>query len=373
MERYYPAPVTIFTLGTACGDTVMDVKDGLTQLFDSATRTYDGKTSSSHTYKQSGGGAINTRLDAEAVGEALGKKVFIYTCAKFGPPPEDDDAVLRMVMRETKNKGIGDPSIIDMAYGDANYRMSESVVLLNEYKLAKSDPDFGEREKNIGRAVLRVREEVNTPINQTVMPSIANAVANSHIAILHSKYPEETLFAAQNAKMAGVPILFDCSEKNPEIVKKLEPIARLADYVVCPADAMLPGMEVPDPEELMRRLILLGCKNIAISDNNKPIRVYTKGRMQEPIHIRPAKEVDVLGAGDCRDAALGYFLATGDDFVTALTKASDIASFSIEHYGRDWTKKLAEYVKNNPLYANRPETPAFIPVTQPAVDYASYA
>jgi sugar/nucleoside kinase (ribokinase family) len=208
-----------------------------------------------------------------------------------------------------------------------------------------------------GRAVLKAQPDVNTMPCPHIRDQIASAIAMSDIAILHSRDPDLALFAAERAREARIPVLFDCSEKSPEIVAKLGPVLKNADFVLAPGDAMVPGMKKKDAHELFGRLVEMGCDNFAISDNSHPILVYSRGEASI-LEVRKAQEVDVLCAGDTRDAVTAYFLAGGQDFRTALEKGSDIASLSVEHYGRDWIDHLQAHINASPLYENdRPATP----------------
>lgn len=329
-----------FVVGTSSCDVVADVPD-LGRVFNSGKGIFDTKINSRHLYMQAGGSAINSRLAFQAVASALGHQALVYTCTKLGHDGVQNIAK-EWLLKEIGNTGMEDDTLMDAAFGQTSYTIPTNIILLNE--------DGHPLEPHKGRGVIKGQQDTRADDTDTIRQEIKSAVKKSDIVILHSRYPALALHAAQEAAEQGVGILLDCAETNPEIAEELRPVLPLATWVTAPSDALAPGMKRADPEELFRQLRdEYGCQNIAISDNNNPIRIFSTG-VESVMPVRKVNSVDILGAGDTRDSAMGVFLVEGDSFIEALAKGSDLASFSIEHYGRKWVSKLREYMRNNQLY-----------------------
>ena len=321
-----------FVIGTTSWDAVHDLPD-LRNVFNNAHGTFDAKIVSKKSYSHSGGSAINSRLAFQAIARALGDHATVYTCTKLGEDGKNN-VNKALVLREIDNTGMNDDTLMDAAFGQVGYKVPMNTVILN----------------NGGRGIIKSTDDSKATDSETIRHEIEAAVAKSKIVILHSRYPELALCAAQKAKELGIPVLFDCSETNPAIADKLGPVIELSDYVTAPADALAPGMTEPNAEELFKRLRdSHRCQNFAISNNNDPIRVFTNGQ-EIHIPVRTVNAIDLLGAGDTRDAAMAVFLAKGESFIDALEKGSDIASLSIEYYGREWVPHVHQHMMNSPLY-----------------------
>ncbi|MEI6380183.1 MAG: PfkB family carbohydrate kinase [Cyanobacteriota bacterium ELA615] len=104
-------------------------------------------------------------------------------------------------------------------------------------------------------------------------------------------------------------------------------------YAICSADFFPPGCQTI--EEVFAYLQFFSIANIAISQGEDPIIYYCKGAYGE-IPIKKTKVVDTLGAGDVLHGAFCHYIQEYD-FVSALQKASLIASKSCQSFGtRKW-------------------------------------
>jgi ribokinase len=343
-----------FVIGTTSWDAVIDYPN-FKSVFNAAG-VFDSKQNPRKFYTQSGGSAINSRLAFQAIAQALGDHSTIYTCTKLG---EDGKHNVNkgLVLREIDNTGMGDDTLMDAAFGQDGYTVPMNFIILNDNG-AVVDPVKG-------RGILKKGDESVVSDSDTIKSEIETAVSKSDIVILHSRYPNLALYAAHAAKKYDIPVLFDCSETKPEIANELGPILELSDYVTAPADALAPGMTEPNADELFRRLRdVHQCQNFAISNNNDPIRVFTNGE-EILVPVREVNAIDLLGAGDTRDAAMAVFLVQGESFRDALEKGSDIASLSIGYYGRKWVPHVQEHMTNSPLYQR------YFPTSVPAPELAA--
>lgn len=349
--------IRAFTIGTAVWDDVVDFGSRLHGIFNDEKGIFDGKAVIKHSYEQSGGSAINTRLAFQGIAQAFGFESVVHTCTKLGATGPDNPHKER-VLNEIGVTSFSDETLMDAAFEQPGYILSKNRIFLNEGKPSEGDEDPDKRHK--GRLIGKEHEDITVPLNPTIREEIANAVRKSNVVILHSRYPELAAYAAEIAQEEDIPVILDCSEKTPAIVERLGPLIRLSDYVVAPGGALLPGMKGPFASTLMTKLIEEYCReHVAVSDNNDPVQVYADGEASE-IKVEQVETLDTLGIGDARDAALGFFIALGDDFATALEKASAIASFTATFYGREWTEHLAEFVRSYPLFASHfadPEPP----------------
>ena len=128
------------------------------------------------------------------------------------------------------------------------------------------------------------------------------------------------------ARDSGIITVMDGGSWKEGMDKYLKNI----DYAVCSSDFFPP--ECKTHIEVISFLHDYGIKNIAITRGDKSIVVFTNGRRSE-INIKKVNAIDTLGAGDVFHGALCYFLPGDYNFVSALKKASDIATESCKYHG----------------------------------------
>jgi sugar/nucleoside kinase (ribokinase family) len=186
--------------------------------------------------------------------------------------------------------------------------------------------------------------------SETIWDQITGVAPTVDIQLLNVRHTGPALHAAKLAHEGNVsiPVILDYSGIKPaadnQVVKDL---IHESDYIFLPAEALLPGMSEPDVTELRRQLIdVYNVRRFAISDNKYPVYYYDNGA-EGTIELPEVEEIDNLGCGDVRDAAFAFFTMQDDDFVTALTKASYIASFSVSHYAREWGDHLSDLIDHH--------------------------
>lgn len=88
--------------------------------------------------------------------------------------------------------------------------------------------------------------------------------------------------------------------------------------------------------EVINNLIDNNIRNIAITRGERSITIYTNGAKPE-LPVSSIIAVDTLGAGDILHGAFRYFINRDHNFVSALKKASVIASESCKYRGtKEW-------------------------------------
>ncbi len=313
--------LTFFTLGTATWDDVVCVSG--------SGRFEDAKLNCEFEYEQSGGSAVNTRLALQAVAQAFETSSNTWLCTKLG------HSVPQNRFKNLVIEQIGDHHLMDAAFMRDDYAVPKNRIIINQS----------------GRMVLRGKQQVNTPFDELIIREIIEAVSQSDLLILHSRYPQLTEIAATTAKDKGIKVILDYSEKDQSLVERLENVIHLSDYVLAPHDARLPGMTEDNPDVLFDRLVGdYGKTFVAVSNSSEPVKIFSGGQRTtvQPEHV---KAIDLNGAGDAKDAAFGFFIAKGNDPLAAYKKATAIATFSVQHPGREWIPHLKDFVQTHPLFA----------------------
>jgi len=168
---------------------------------------------------------------------------------------------------------------------------------------------------------------------------------------MHDKIPEDfdiclvdgfltevTNWITSIAKNSGKITVLDGGSWKTGMEKYLSNI----DYAVCSSDFFPPGCKSHD--EIISFLKNTGIKNIAITRGEKSIIIFEEGRKKE-LHVKEVNAIDTLGAGDVFHGALCYYLLREYNFVTAMKRASDIASESCKYHGtKEWADKSDESV-----------------------------
>ncbi len=313
--------LTFFTLGTATWDDALCVRN--------LSTLGDEKYDCDFEYEQAGGSAVNTRLALQAIAEAFETSSTTWLCTKLG------HSVKANRYKDYIIEEIGDHHLMDAAFMRDDYAVPKNRVFINQN----------------GRAIFRGKQKINTPFDELIIREIIESVSQSDILILHSRYPQLTEIAATTAKDKGIKVILDYSEKDQSLVERLENVIHLSDYVLTPHDARLPGMTEDNPDILFDRLVGdYGKTFVAVSNSSEPVKIFSNGN-RTTIKPEEVKAIDLLGAGDTKDAAFGFFIAKGNDPLIAYEKATVIATFSVQYPGREWIPQLKDFVQTHPLFA----------------------
>jgi len=134
------------------------------------------------------------------------------------------------------------------------------------------------------------------------------------------------------SQVKDVPVVVDAGSWKPGFDK----ILRKATHVIASADFLPPGCR--DEDQVIAYLKRLGVAHIAVSHGARPIR-FSTGEDEGWIDVPKVGAADTMGAGDILHGAFCRSILD-HDVITALTLASEIASFSCRFVGtRAWIEK----------------------------------
>jgi sugar/nucleoside kinase (ribokinase family) len=111
----------------------------------------------------------------------------------------------------------------------------------------------------------------------------------------------------------------------------------LLTAAICSERFANPG-QTADPESLFAWFAAKGVPHVALTRGPRPILVWDRGRRCE-IEVAQIDAADTLGAGDVLHGAFVHHFAQGQDFESALRKASELATLSCQSLGTQaWLK-----------------------------------
>ena len=162
---------------------------------------------------------------------------------------------------------------------------------------------------------------------QTEPQSIGdNALSNIDVVLLDGHQMALSQQIALKAKPLGISVVVDAGSWKPGF----EPVLRLATVVIASAN-----FQPPDNSDALTYLQGLGIPYIAITHGESPIVVSDQGQVRT-LAVPATTVVDTLGAGDIFHGAFCHGWAD-ENFLTALTYASQVASLSCRYFGtRVW-------------------------------------
>ena len=135
---------------------------------------------------------------------------------------------------------------------------------------------------------------------------------------------------AKAAKPLGIPIVVDAGSWKPEF----DQVLSLATVVIASAN-----FQPPDGHDALTYLQSLEIPHIAITQGERPIVISDQGQVST-LTVPKTKVIDTLGAGDIFHGAFCHAWL-GEEFIAALAKAAQVASFSCQYFGtRAW---IADY------------------------------
>lgn len=307
----------------------------------------DCKVTAQYSYRTLGGGGANVAIAIAEMQKYLpgSRQTSIALYTKIGKAA-DDYSLRDSVLKTFDSAGIVPHDLMD----GKSFRIAENCVVAH----------------SAGRLILR-EPVLSAPFNEkaaemddTIIERLKASMTGAKYVVLQSNDPELARIAAGFAKAAGAAVIMDYSVADPKIAEKFDAILPLCDYVFAPGEAKLAGMVHDGPPENNADILLAGLKAlcpqafVAISDGAKPVLVHQDNQHFTVEIGKVEAVVDALAAGDTRCAAFVYCLLQGDNPLLALKKASAIASFSIQHPGRDWLKKLPQHLDSHPLFQKNP-------------------
>ncbi len=186
-----------------------------------------------------------------------------------------------------------------------------------------------------GRNTIAVTPGANGLLAPADVDAARSAIESARVLVCQQEVPTETNLAAMRlAAGAGVPVVFNPAPASTTIPAE---VYRLST-VFCPNEheaAVLTGKSVESPEEAetaARELMARGAHNVVVTLGARGCLVATpRGMTALPAPVVEA--VDTTGAGDAFIGSLAFFLARGDDLVTAAQRANRIAAISVQSPG----------------------------------------
>lgn len=183
-----------------------------------------------------------------------------------------------------------------------------------------------------------MRQALKTFEEEGFIPNIGEAIdreaRDGSIAFIDLKTPIVALKTAQAAQKYNFLAVMDYGDRkewpnDPKKANIYDQMLRSVDCVIVPGDAVVKGMEAhaKNPEQLFYQLQHeYNVPNIIMSDGINPVQIWHNNKRYK-IDIEPYDgQLYSSCVGDTRDAALVYFLSLGDNFLTAVEKATAVAS-----------------------------------------------
>ena len=128
----------------------------------------------------------------------------------------------------------------------------------------------------------------------------------------------------------NIPVVLDGGSWKPGL-EKLLPYVTIA---ICSEDFYPPG--TTSTHEVIDYLASFGIQKIAITRGENPLLVFEENNPVE-LPVQKIKAIDSFGAGDIFHGAFCYYYAQNNNFIAALSKASEIAAKSCLFFGpRKW-------------------------------------
>lgn len=185
-----------------------------------------------------------------------------------------------------------------------------------------------------GKNSIIVVAGANGAITPAEIEASREGIRDSKVAIAQLEIPlESTIRFLEIAREENVMTVF-----NPAPAMDLPTeIYPLCDFF-CPNEVeagMMSGVQVETIEDAQRAAAVFlerGVKAVLMTLGGNG-SLYTDGTVTEHVPARKVQAVDTTGAGDCFLGSFATFLASGDDVVTAMRKATLVASISVQRPG----------------------------------------
>ncbi|VTR92412.1 ribokinase : Ribokinase OS=Caldilinea aerophila (strain DSM 14535 / JCM 11387 / NBRC 104270 / STL-6-O1) GN=rbsK PE=4 SV=1: PfkB [Gemmata massiliana] len=186
-----------------------------------------------------------------------------------------------------------------------------------------------------GRNTIAVTPGANGLLAPADVDAARSAIESARVLVCQQEVPIETNLAAMRlAVEAGVPVVFNPAPASTTIPAE----AYRLSTVFCPNEheaAVLTGKPVESPEEAeaaARELMARGAHNVVVTLGARGCVVVT-ARDVTALPAPAVEAVDTTGAGDAFIGSLAFFLARGDDLMTAAQRANRIAAISVQSPG----------------------------------------
>ncbi len=334
-----PAPHVVIV-----GATVMD----RVRLHPNLDAMEDGKFRAEHSYSAVGGGGANVAIALKQLASAMKMPLHVSFFTRVGREHQDYN-LRHEVYREMENVGV---DMRDIA-ANQDFRIEDNTVIsFARGRFISLEQQFG-KAKIAAKGPLDHMLPEQKPYDPGAVEQVVQAVKGADFVIVTHHYPEISEAAAQAAHESGIPILMDYPVTKYDAAWQYQRTLELCDYILAPAEARLPDMvngAYKNGNSLFSRLSSrFPDKFIAVSDGVEPVLTSDHGRKSQfPVAQFPV--VDALGTGDARTASFALFLINGAEPEAALKRASRLASYSVQHPGRQWIDSAPLFMASQPMF-----------------------
>lgn len=223
---------------------------------------------------------------------------------------------------------IGNHTLRDFILADLKKSGVEVYDLLPQ---KPTEPVFASiitSEKSGDRTILSYHPQMDS---SEIKPS-GYATNDVQIALFDGFYMAGAIAFARELKKNNIPLVLDGGSWK----EGMEELLPLMDMVICSGDFFPPGTK--SHKEVIRYIKNAGITKIAITRGAKPVLFNSQNAAGE-VYVEKTNVIDTLGAGDFFHGAFCYHYLQSNDFLEALQRASEIASFSCTAFGtRSWMK-----------------------------------
>ncbi|RZS36542.1 sugar/nucleoside kinase (ribokinase family) [Herbihabitans rhizosphaerae] len=166
--------------------------------------------------------------------------------------------------------------------------------------------------------------------------SCRKMVRDSTIVLVDAHYGQLASTVARQARSLGVPVVLDAGRWQDAHRDLLADI----DVAICSEAFTPPG--VAGHDQVISYLQDSGPTHVAITRADESI-LYSTGSERGEILVSSPHAIDTLGAGDIFHGAFcHYYEPAESNFVEALTRSADLASYSCGYFGtREWMKHFS--------------------------------
>jgi ribokinase len=186
-----------------------------------------------------------------------------------------------------------------------------------------------------GRNTIVVAPGANGALTAADVAAARDAIESAHVLVCQQEVPAEANLAAMRlAARAGVSVVFNPAPAGDGIPSEAYGLST----VLCPNEseaAALTGLPVAtaaEAEAAARELMSRGARNVIVTLGERGCLVVTPaGATTIPAPVVTA--IDTTGAGDAFIGSLAYFLARGEDLLSAARRATHIAAISVQSPG----------------------------------------
>jgi sugar/nucleoside kinase (ribokinase family) len=182
------------------------------------------------------------------------------------------------------------------------------------------------------RAIVSANASVFAEAETKLSPKCFEVISTSDIVMVDGHQMETALQLARYAREITKPVVFDggsWKDGTDELLKYI-------DHAICSERFLPPGCK--GSNDVISYLNDKGVPHIAITRGAEATLFYTRGNTGEISIPNIEYTIDTLGAGDILHGAYCYYFVSGyPDMVSALKKATHIASYSCKYFGtREW-------------------------------------